>query len=81
MPRTGCWKPKSRNSSRSCWREGLLRPATAAPVSQGPIQVEPQPFSMPILHKYTDLEALLLIDPVHDVTTQGWPNLNKTDQA
>jgi hypothetical protein len=61
--------------------EGLLRPATAAPVSPRPLQVEPQPFSTPVLHKYTDLEALLLIDPVHDVTTQGWPNLNKTDQA
>lgn len=31
------------------------------------------PFLPPILHKYTDMQDLLLLDPIHDVDTQGWP--------
>ncbi len=31
------------------------------------------PFQMPVLHKYTDMQDLLLLDPIHDVDTQGWP--------
>jgi hypothetical protein len=61
--------------------EALLRPAAEAPVALRPIQREAEPFTTPVLHKYTDLEALLLIDPIHDVTTQGWPNVSKADQA
>jgi hypothetical protein len=26
------------------------------------------------LHKYTDMEELLLLDPIHDVDETGWPN-------
>jgi len=32
------------------------------------------PFEPPVLNKYTDLEALLLLDPIHDVSSEGWPN-------
>jgi hypothetical protein len=28
----------------------------------------------PVLHKYTDMEDFLLVDPVHDVDETGWPN-------
>ncbi len=31
-------------------------------------------FSIPILHKYTDMEELLLIDPIHEVDDMGWPS-------
>ncbi len=31
------------------------------------------PFEAPVLHKYTDMEDLLLLDPIHDVDEQGWP--------
>jgi hypothetical protein len=31
-------------------------------------------FEEPVLHKYTDMEELLLLDPVHDVDETGWPN-------
>ena len=34
------------------------------------------PFETPILHKYTDMEDLLLLDPIHDVDESGWPNTN-----
>ena len=38
--------------------------------------MELKPFESPILTKYTDLEALLLLDPIHDVSSEGWPNSN-----
>ncbi len=37
-------------------------------------QDKPQ-FEAPVLHKYTDMEDLLLLDPIHDVGETGWPNL------
>jgi hypothetical protein len=30
-------------------------------------------FVAPELHKYTDMQELLLVDPIHEVTEQGWP--------
>ncbi len=31
-------------------------------------------FEVPILHKYTDMQDLLLLDPIHEVDETGWPN-------
>ena len=31
------------------------------------------PFIAPELHKYTDMEDLLLLDPIHEVDETGWP--------
>jgi hypothetical protein len=31
-------------------------------------------YEQPALRKYTDLEALLLLDPIHDVDVTGWPS-------
>lgn len=31
------------------------------------------PYTTPTLSKYTDMEELLLLDPIHDVDAQGWP--------
>lgn len=31
------------------------------------------PFSGLALHRYTDLEVLLLVDPIHEVDDTGWP--------
>jgi hypothetical protein len=33
-------------------------------------------YKEPLLHKYTDMEDLLLLDPIHDVDETGWPNTN-----
>ena len=30
-------------------------------------------FTPPSLNKYTDMQDLLLLDPIHDVDAQGWP--------
>jgi len=31
-------------------------------------------FIAPVLAKYTDMEQLLLLDPIHEVDETGWPN-------
>jgi hypothetical protein len=30
-------------------------------------------FNPPSLHKYSDMQELLLLDPIHDVDDAGWP--------
>lgn len=30
-------------------------------------------FEAPALHKYTDMQELLLVDPIHEVEDTGWP--------
>lgn len=34
------------------------------------------PWADPGLQKYTDMEQLLLLDPIHEVEDTGWPNVN-----
>lgn len=34
-------------------------------------------FEKPILQKYTDMQELLLLDPIHEVDEIGWPNVKK----
>ncbi|MCP5267132.1 MAG: PqqD family protein [Burkholderiaceae bacterium] len=46
---------------------------TAAPAPMAGAPAAPAPFEPPVLTKYTDMEALLLIDPIHDVSEEGWP--------
>lgn len=33
-----------------------------------------KPYETPTLNAYEDMQELLLLDPVHDVDEQGWPN-------
>ena len=33
-------------------------------------------FDPPFLHKYSDMQELLLLDPIHDVDDAGWPKPN-----
>jgi hypothetical protein len=40
--------------------------------SRPPLDV---PFEPPLFERFTDMEDLLLLDPVHDVDEQGWPHL------
>ncbi|MFM7737321.1 MAG: PqqD family protein [Alphaproteobacteria bacterium] len=41
-----------------------------------PATAETTPFRTPLLQKYTDMETLLLADPVHEVDEAGgWPKL------
>ncbi len=33
-----------------------------------------QPFAMPPLSKFTDMQDIILLDPVHEVDQRGWPH-------
>jgi hypothetical protein len=35
-------------------------------------------FTVPLLQKYTDMEEMLLLDPIHEVDEQGWPSARKS---
>ncbi len=35
-------------------------------------------FEVPMLSKYTDMQDLLLLDPIHDVDEAGWPHMKPT---
>jgi hypothetical protein len=37
-------------------------------------------FTAPILNRYTDMQKLLLLDPIHDVGDKAWPE-QKPDQS
>jgi hypothetical protein len=55
--------------------EGLLQPASDRPVAAAfpaPEAAE-VPFSPPTLTVYSDMEDLLLLDPIHEVDATGWP--------
>lgn len=59
--------------------EGLIRPAETDGSHQAAERDGPPggdaAFSPPVLEKFTDMEDLLLVDPVHDVSERGWPNV------
>lgn len=59
--------------------EDLLAPS-ASPAVEAPQPAAPSdakvPFEPPLLECYTDLQDLLLLDPVHEVDAgRGWPHL------
>ncbi|CAK0737848.1 PqqD family protein [Gammaproteobacteria bacterium] len=60
--------------------EGLVQVAGQEDI-RPPTQVTATrlPFESLTLNKYTDLEALLLLDPVHDVSSEGWPHKKSND--
>lgn len=54
--------------------EGLVEPTTAEAEATGGATVKAaRPFEPPVLRKYTDMQDLLLVDPIHDVDDAGWP--------
>ena len=53
--------------------EGSESAASGEPLSDPPIQNGRVPFVAPVLEKHTDMQDLILLDPVHDVTEAGWP--------
>ncbi len=69
-------------------QEGLTVPDIAGthasfqwPAEQpGPgLNAEKQAFSAPVLNKYSDMQDLLLLDPIHDVDEEaGWPTNKPT---
>ena len=41
--------------------------------------VYPDVFVAPVLNKFTDMQDLLLLDPIHETDAQGWPVRKKQD--
>lgn len=33
-----------------------------------------RPFTIPRLHKFTDMKDIIMLDPVHEVDARGWPH-------
>ncbi len=44
---------------------------TPQPLSAG--ETAKVPFETPVLKRYTDMQELILLDPVHEVDESGWP--------
>jgi Coenzyme PQQ synthesis protein D (PqqD) len=60
--------------------EGLIESsngAEAPPVETSPPPQDGRPrerFEPPVLEKHTDMQDLILLDPVHEVDARGWPH-------
>jgi len=63
--------------------ERLITEATPSVQSHGPEAVfsangnGKRPFEKPVLESYSDMQDLLLLDPIHDVDEAGWPTKPK----
>ena len=59
-------------------KEGLVEvTSTKRSVSKAPQSVttgEKLSFVSPVLEKFSDLQELLLLDPIHEVDEEGWPH-------
>jgi hypothetical protein len=54
--------------------EGLIVPVTAESAAQtAAANASPIPFTSPRLNTFSDMQELLLLDPIHDVDEAGWP--------
>jgi hypothetical protein len=55
--------------------EALLVPDDGRTRAETPPRELPEltTFTAPVLKIYTDMQELLLLDPVHDVGVEGWP--------
>jgi hypothetical protein len=48
--------------------------AASDPVGLSMTTGAPRPFRAPVLQKFTDMQELLLLDPIHEVDERGWPH-------
>lgn len=59
--------------ARQLQDEQLLVPCDQR-AATGVLEPAPHPFAAPALQKFTDLQELLLVDPIHEVDPHaGWP--------
>jgi len=49
-------------------------PANDAALPPAPGNAAREPFEPPVLQKFTDMQDLLLLDPIHEVAETGWPH-------
>jgi hypothetical protein len=53
--------------------EGLVVDADGAAVEAPDLVTAGADFAPPRLEKYTDLQDLIMMDPIHEVEPEGWP--------
>jgi hypothetical protein len=53
---------------------GEEAPDGAGVEGEGPTADHNGGFKTPVLLKFTDLQELLLLDPIHEIDDSGWPN-------
>lgn len=69
----------------TCFLESLVEEGLVALVPSDSAEAKRYPpasadapvFQTPVLAKHVDMEGLLLLDPVHDVSERGWPDLKE----
>jgi Coenzyme PQQ synthesis protein D (PqqD) len=52
---------------------GLILPSAGEPKQAPALPLDKQSFKPLLLEVYTDMQDLLLLDPMHDVAEAGWP--------
>ncbi|MFC1681577.1 PqqD family protein [Pseudomonadota bacterium] len=55
--------------------EGLVEPGEETGSAEA-VTFPHIPYATPTLEKYTDMDQLLLLDPIHEVEETGWPHTN-----
>lgn len=51
--------------------EGLM---IALPAGEDEVPLSPMAFEKPVIEKFSDMQEMLLLDPIHEVSEMGWPN-------
>jgi hypothetical protein len=59
----------------------LLVPDPTASPPSARLEAPAEPFATPVLERYTDMDDLLMLDPIHDVDLAGWPTRKPDTEA
>lgn len=51
----------------------IVEKSSAGSVPQAALAIK-APYAPPVLERFSDLQDLLLLDPIHDVGAEGWPH-------
>lgn len=54
-------------------------PGVSAPTEPAVVTGQREPFVPPTIEKYSDMQELLLVDPIHEVDSTGWPATGQND--
>jgi hypothetical protein len=58
--------------------EQLIREAKSVPTKVIPLkEAQGESYLKPNFEKYSDMQEMLLLDPIHEVSDDGWPNQKK----
>jgi hypothetical protein len=68
--------------AESLLEAGLLQEGEpVAPVGAPTAEGTDEPYEVPVLQAYTDMQDLLLFDPIHEVEPQGWPQVTPPEPS